>query len=78
MLQEVLRLEQVSAREALFQEEMRAGKGYELPDLSEQAKDAKALIALLESSNRSRAAPAWLVALRGPEGGHYTHTHTDR
>ena len=62
MLQEVLRVEQVAAREQIFREEIRAGEGGTLPEVTPRITDAGALVCQLEMLV-GRAAPGWLVTL---------------
>ena len=62
MLQEVLRVEQVAAREQIFREEIRAGEGGTLPEVTPRVTDAGALVCQLEMLV-GRAAPRWLVTL---------------
>ena len=62
MLQEVLRVEQVAAREQIFREEIRAGEGGTLPEVTPRITDAAALVCQLEMLV-GRAAPRWLVTL---------------
>ena len=76
MLQESLRLEQAAALQQLFRDEIRAGEGGALPDLSPRATSAAALVALLEEGARrggarlpAAAVPTWLVALSREEQG---------
>ena len=62
MLQEVLRVEQVAAREQIFREEIRAGEGGTLPEVTPRITEPGALVCQLEMLV-GRAAPGWLVTL---------------
>jgi len=62
MLQEVLRVEQVAAREQIFREEIKAGAGGTLPEVTPRVTEPGALVCQLEMLV-GRAAPRWLVTL---------------
>jgi hypothetical protein len=65
VLQDQLRMEQVDAREKLLRADLKEGKP--LPPISESARDAKALLALVRGVGGEllggRSVPDWLVAL---------------